>query len=124
MANTTFNGPVRSENGFEVINVNSTTGAVTNTFDVASTGIVTDKYVKHVGLLLASLLTPRRGIAQPLVSLRSQLTRSALTSRFSALRLPLSEPETLDMRSERQVLERKLSLLRPTRFLMAALQLS
>ena len=49
MANTTFNGPVRSENGFEVINVNSTTGAVTNTFDVASTGIVTDKYVKHVG---------------------------------------------------------------------------
>ena len=49
MANTTFNGPVRSENGFEVINVNSTTGAVTNTFDIASTGIVTDKYVKHVG---------------------------------------------------------------------------
>ena len=37
MANTTFNGPVRSENGFEVINVNSTTGAVTNTFDVAPT---------------------------------------------------------------------------------------
>ena len=49
MANTTFNGPVRSENGFEVINVNATTGAVTNTFDIASTGIVTDKYVKHVG---------------------------------------------------------------------------
>jgi len=49
MANSTFNGPVRSENGFEVINVNATTGAVTNTFDVASTGIVTDKYVKHVG---------------------------------------------------------------------------
>ena len=49
MANTTFNGPVRSENGFEVINVNSTTGAATNTFDIASTGIVTNKYVKHVG---------------------------------------------------------------------------
>ena len=49
MANTTFNGPVRSENGFEVINVNATTGAETNVFDVASTGIVTDKYVKHVG---------------------------------------------------------------------------
>ena len=49
MANTTFNGPVRSENGFEVINVNSTTGAETNVFDVASTGIVTDKFVKHVG---------------------------------------------------------------------------
>ena len=49
MANTTFNGPVRSENGFEVINVNSTTGAETTVFDVASTGIVTDKFVKHVG---------------------------------------------------------------------------
>ena len=49
MANTTFNGPVRSENGFEVINVASVTGAETTVFDVASTGIVTDKYVKHVG---------------------------------------------------------------------------
>tara|TARA_R110000823_G_scaffold32316_2_gene91038 strand:- start:53 stop:601 length:549 start_codon:yes stop_codon:yes gene_type:complete len=49
MANSTFNGPVRSENGFEVINVASGTGAVTNTFDVASTGVVTNKYVKHVG---------------------------------------------------------------------------
>jgi hypothetical protein len=49
MANSTFNGPVRSENGFEVINVNATTGAVTNTFDIASTGIITNKYAKHVG---------------------------------------------------------------------------
>tara|TARA_R100000664_G_scaffold10461_1_gene17278 strand:+ start:2170 stop:2718 length:549 start_codon:yes stop_codon:yes gene_type:complete len=49
MTNTTFTGPVRSENGFEVINVNATTGAATNTFDVASTGIVTNKFVKHVG---------------------------------------------------------------------------
>lgn len=29
MANTTFNGPVRSENGFQDISINSTTGAVT-----------------------------------------------------------------------------------------------
>ena len=49
MANTTFNGPVRSENGFEVINVTAGTGAVTNTFDIASTGIVTDKSLTHVG---------------------------------------------------------------------------
>jgi hypothetical protein len=49
MANTTFNGPVRSENGFEVINVASGTGAVTKTCDIASTGIVVDKYIKHVG---------------------------------------------------------------------------
>jgi hypothetical protein len=29
MANTTFSGPVRSENGFQSISVNATTGAVT-----------------------------------------------------------------------------------------------
>jgi hypothetical protein len=29
MANTTFNGPVRSENGFQTISINATTGAVT-----------------------------------------------------------------------------------------------
>ncbi len=29
MANSTFNGPVRSENGFQTISINGTTGAVT-----------------------------------------------------------------------------------------------
>jgi hypothetical protein len=29
MANTTFNGPVRSENGFQTVSINATTGAVT-----------------------------------------------------------------------------------------------
>ena len=29
MANTTFNGPVRSQNGFQNVSVNSTTGAIT-----------------------------------------------------------------------------------------------
>ena len=39
MANTTFSGPVRSQNGFQSITVNSSTGAVTvnSTFD---TGVV------------------------------------------------------------------------------------
>jgi len=31
MANTTFQGPVRSQNGFQTISVNATTGAVTTT---------------------------------------------------------------------------------------------
>ena len=31
MANTTFNGPVRSENGFQTISINQSTGAVTTT---------------------------------------------------------------------------------------------
>jgi len=39
MANTTFTGPVRSENGFEVISKNATSGTVTTSFTVDSTGI-------------------------------------------------------------------------------------
>jgi hypothetical protein len=31
MANTTFNGPVRSENGFQTISINASTGTVTTT---------------------------------------------------------------------------------------------
>ena len=49
MATTTFTGAVRSENGFKVINKNSSTGAVTETSSVASTGVFTNKYIKHVG---------------------------------------------------------------------------
>jgi hypothetical protein len=49
MANTTFNGPVRSENGFKVVSKDATSGAITDVVNIASTGIVTNKYVKHVG---------------------------------------------------------------------------
>ena len=49
MATTTFTGAVRSENGFKVINKNASTGAVTETSSVASTGVFTNKYIKHVG---------------------------------------------------------------------------
>jgi hypothetical protein len=31
MANTTFSGPVRSENGFQTVSINATTGTVTTT---------------------------------------------------------------------------------------------
>jgi hypothetical protein len=52
MANTTFNGPVRSENGFQTISINQSTGTVTvnGTFGsatsvatLAATGTVTAK---------------------------------------------------------------------------------
>lgn len=36
MANTTFNGPVRSQNGFETVSINSATGAVTTTASFGS----------------------------------------------------------------------------------------
>jgi hypothetical protein len=41
MANTTFSGPVRSQNGFEVISVNSSTGAVTTTATLGTATNVT-----------------------------------------------------------------------------------
>ena len=42
MANTTFNGPVRSEGGFEQITKNSTTGDITTNFDIDESGNITD----------------------------------------------------------------------------------
>jgi hypothetical protein len=49
MGTTTFTGAVRSENGFKVVSKNATTGAYTDVASIASTGIVTNKFVKHVG---------------------------------------------------------------------------
>jgi hypothetical protein len=42
MANTTFNGPVRSENGFQSITKNASTGAVTVTATLGATTSVTN----------------------------------------------------------------------------------
>ncbi len=41
MANTSFSGPVRSQNGFEVISVDSSTGAVTTTATLGTATSVT-----------------------------------------------------------------------------------
>lgn len=61
MANTTFSGPVRSENGFETIVKNATTGAVTKIADVNGvTGgnSVTADAAKEAGaLFLSSIAT-------------------------------------------------------------------
>ena len=46
MANTTFNGPVRSENGFEQISKTAGTGAITTNLDIDTSGnLVTTGYV-------------------------------------------------------------------------------
>jgi hypothetical protein len=39
MANTTFNGPVRSEGGFQTITKNATTGAITTNMSISSSGV-------------------------------------------------------------------------------------
>lgn len=71
MANTTFNGPVRSENGFQTISINGTTGAVTvtGTFGaatsvtslaattVAATGAITAASVAATGNITADSAT-------------------------------------------------------------------
>ena len=41
MANTTFSGPVRSQNGFQTISIDSTTGAVTTTSTIGAATSVT-----------------------------------------------------------------------------------
>ena len=62
MANTTFNGPVRSQNGFQTISTNATTGAVTvtGTFgaatsvtSLAATGSVTAASLSATGNVTA-----------------------------------------------------------------------
>ena len=66
MANTTFNGPVRSENGFQTISINQSTGTVTvtGTFDaatsvtsLAATGGVTAATVSATGNITADSAT-------------------------------------------------------------------
>ena len=42
MANSTFSGPVRSQNGFQTVSVNSTTGAVTTTSTIGPDTSVTN----------------------------------------------------------------------------------
>ena len=48
MGTSTFNGPVRSQNGFEVISTDSTTGTETTNFDMDGDGVVTSKYLQSV----------------------------------------------------------------------------
>lgn len=43
MANTTFNGPVRSENGFQTITINQSTGTVTVTGTIGAAITATSK---------------------------------------------------------------------------------
>jgi len=42
MANSTFSGPVRSQNGFETVSIDATTGAVTTTSTIGVTTSVTN----------------------------------------------------------------------------------
>lgn len=54
MANTTFNGPVRSENGFQTISINATTGEVTVTGTIGAAITVTSKITALSGSALTA----------------------------------------------------------------------
>ena len=59
MANTTFNGPVRSQNGFETVSINSTTGTVTTTStlgaDSSVTSVTVSSFLKLTPILTSAL---------------------------------------------------------------------
>lgn len=61
MSNTTFSGPVRSENGFQTVSVNATTGAVTTTSTLGPassvTSVTVSDFLKLTPILTAALPT-------------------------------------------------------------------
>ena len=58
MANTTFNGPVRSENGFIGVTKSATTGAFTDNITISSTGAISST----ASIATSSTLAARRPV--------------------------------------------------------------
>ena len=75
MGNSTFSGPVRSENGFQIISTDSTTGTETTVASTASTGIVTNKFVKHVGFATGVTVNTTAGDSPAIGELRNLQTQ-------------------------------------------------
>ena len=67
MANTTFNGPVRSENGFQSITKNATTGAITVDAtlgaDSSVASVTVSSFVALTAIATAALPTAAAGNA-------------------------------------------------------------
>ena len=76
MANTTFSGPVRSQNGFQTVTINATTGAVSVTSTFGDATSVNDLTVADV-VIFSGLPT-----ADPVVA--GQLWNDAGTLKVSA----------------------------------------
>ena len=72
MGATTFNGPVRSENGFQTISINATTGAVTvnGTFGAATS----------VTSLAATTVAATGGVTAATVSATGNITADSATA--------------------------------------------
>ena len=76
MANTTFNGPVRSENGFQTVTTSATTGAVTVTATFGEATSINDLTVADV-VIFSGLPTADPVVAGQLWSNAGVLTVSA-----------------------------------------------
>ena len=67
MSNTTYSGPVRSQNGFQTISVSSTTGAVTVTGTIGPatsvTSVTVSDFLKLTPILTAALPAAAAGNA-------------------------------------------------------------
>jgi len=67
MSNTTFSGPVRSENGFQTVSVNATTGAVTTTSTIGPAtsvdSVTVSSFVDLPAILTAALPAAAAGNA-------------------------------------------------------------
>ena len=65
MSTTTFSGPVRSENGFQTVSVNATTGAVTVTGTIGPatsvTSVTVSDFLRLTPILTAALPTAAAG---------------------------------------------------------------
>mgnify|MGYP003634361775 CR=1 FL=1 len=95
MANTTFNGPVRSQNGFQDITTNASTGAVTvnSTYDndasiggtLSVTGVAT--FAGNAGPAAGTGITTGTG------TLRGWLARAVATSSVKPVQLALTSAQ-------------------------------
>lgn len=81
MAQTSFSGPVRSENGFQTISINATTGAVTVTgtlgADTSVTSVTTTTLTTSGAVIMTGLPTSDPAVAGQLWANSGVLTVSA-----------------------------------------------
>lgn len=77
MANTTFSGPVNSENGFQVVTVNGSTGAVTINATYGANATVANLTASGTRIILSGLPTANPNVAGALWSNSGVVTVSA-----------------------------------------------
>ena len=68
MANTTFNGPVRSENGFKGISKNASTGAITENFEINSSGDYVGTSLQGQGIVTSAAKSGGAGSTEVIFS--------------------------------------------------------